>query len=124
MDNKASLQHCPVCHQLLTVTEYSCPACDIHIQGHFAPAPFPNLTPAQWQFIRTFILAQGNIKEVERRLNISYPTVKSRLQEIILVMEPNTGTTSGVIDIINDISEGFISVEEALAMINQRRKEK
>jgi len=41
------------------------------------------LPPEDENFLRVFLAARGNIKEVERQLNISYPTVKSRLEALL-----------------------------------------
>ena len=75
-------------------------------------------------FIRNFIVVQGNIKEMEKRLNISYPTVKNRLSEIIRALGHSTENNIDYTDVFNDLEEGFVNVEEALAMIEARRKKK
>jgi len=66
-------------------------------------------------------LCQGNIKEVEKKLNISYPTVKNRLAEIIDVINDNDDSSDNVISILEEIENGLVGVDEAIDKINKRR---
>ena len=73
---------CPVCGGEMVIRELECPTCDIRIQGRFDTCPFCALTPKQIELIKIFLKSRGNIKEVEREMGISYPTVRGRLDEI------------------------------------------
>ena len=74
---------CPICGQQLTVTEVSCKACETHIQGKFKGCRFCALSPEESGFLLTFIKCRGSIKDVERELGISYPTVRAALDNLI-----------------------------------------
>ncbi len=74
---------CPVCNETMEVTSLHCPACDTTISGHFATCKFCQLSEEMQDFIEIFIRSRGNIKEVERALGISYPTVRGRLDAAI-----------------------------------------
>ncbi len=69
-----------------------------------------------------FLLVQGNLKELQDKLGISYPTVKNRLAEIIGIITKKRPETDKVIDVLSDLEEGFINVDEAINMITQRRE--
>lgn len=74
---------CPVCNETMEVTSLHCPACDTTISGHFATCKFCQLSEEMQDFVEIFIRSRGNIKEVERALGISYPTVRGRLDAAI-----------------------------------------
>lgn len=74
---------CPVCSSGMEVTRMYCEKCDTSLEGHFSPCKFCQLTNEQREFIEVFLASRGNIKEVEKLLQISYPTVRSRLETVI-----------------------------------------
>lgn len=74
---------CPVCSNTLTVTRLQCGQCGTGIEGQFHLGSFQALTPDQLQFVETFIKCRGKIKDVEDALDISYPTVVSKLNSVV-----------------------------------------
>lgn len=82
------LNTCPVCNNHLYVTKLQCKHCNTTIENEFKPSGFASLSEAQMDFVETFIVSRGNIKEVEKELGISYPTVRGRLNEIIEKLRP------------------------------------
>ena len=77
------LEACPSCGGALDVTELTCPSCETVIRSRYAPCPFCRLAPESLRFLETFVQCRGNIKEMERALGISYPTVRGRLDAVI-----------------------------------------
>ena len=67
-------------------------------------------------------LLREQLKELQNQLGISYPTVKSRLADIIRLITTKEPVKDQVSDVLADLEEGFINVEEAINMINTRRK--
>jgi hypothetical protein len=118
-----ALGKCPVCKQDLQVTRLHCDNCGTAIEGSFALCRFCRLTYEQKQFIETFIKCRGNIKEVEKDLNISYPTVRSRLDDVITALGyPVKGTKAddGKKDILDMLSRGEISYDDALKLLKEK----
>jgi len=74
---------CSSCGGEMVVRELECPACDITVRGRFETCPFCALSAQQLELIKIFLKSRGNIKEVEREMGISYPTVRGRLDEIV-----------------------------------------
>src|SRR5258708_18719314 len=74
---------CPSCDGNLTVARLDCPDCKISIEGEFALPALLKLTPAQIDFVEVFVKNRGIIREVERELGVSYPTVRARLDDVI-----------------------------------------
>ncbi len=118
---KASLNVCPVCGQNLIVDRYHCDNCDTSIQGRFENGAFPGLSGEQIQFVKTFVRCEGKINRMEGELGLSYPTIRSRLHEVIRAMgyEPGKDEQPDVSvenrrGVLDDLGAGRISAEDAL----------
>lgn len=74
---------CPVCNHELIVTQLNCTFCSTKLEGEFTSCKFCRLPGEQRDFIEVFIKCRGNIKDVEKELGISYPTVRNRLDAAI-----------------------------------------
>lgn len=82
---------CPVCAGELTVSRLHCPACETAIEGRFRLGRFQRLSAEQAAFLEVFVKNRGVIKDVEAELNISYPTVRARLDDVLRAMGFPTG---------------------------------
>lgn len=74
---------CPVCDHEMKISKLTCTHCPTKIEGEFSSCKFCRLPVEQTIFIEAFIKCRGNIKEVEKELGISYPTVRGRLDSVI-----------------------------------------
>ena len=74
---------CPVCGERLSITKLGCPKCSTAIEGDFQPCEFCRLPEEDLDFVKVFIKCRGNIKDVEKDLGISYPTVRGKLDAVI-----------------------------------------
>ena len=112
---------CPFCGKELYVTEYSCGGCGVSIRGKFKRCDLCNLPTEMLHFVRTFLKCQGNIREVERNLGISYPTIKNRLasvNQMLQVGEFSRFVDRGSrLDLLNSFRDGRISIDEVLRNI-------
>lgn len=75
--------HCPVSGELLEVTRLESPVSGVVVEGRFAPNEFALLPPEPLEFLRLFVRVRGNLKEVERILGVSYPTVRARFEAML-----------------------------------------
>ncbi len=114
---------CPICQDDLIVTRLHCRTCDTTLEGHFELGRLSQLTPEQLSFIETFIRCEGKITRVEQELGISYPTVRSRLHDVIRALGYEVGEEETPIDdekrrsILQDLSEGRVTSEEAIRIL-------
>ncbi|HMD89263.1 MAG TPA: DUF2089 family protein [Anaerolineaceae bacterium] len=90
---RQSLINCPVCGGELTVTQLHCSQCNTTLQGVFQipVGPFSKLTPEQTQFLLNFVRCEGRFTRLQKELNLSYPTLRNRFNEIIRVLASETG---------------------------------
>ncbi|MER3472952.1 MAG: hypothetical protein C4335_02730 [Armatimonadota bacterium] len=76
---------CPVCGGSLQIREVVCENCHTQIGGEFSASTcrYCRLDADQRQFLEVFLRCRGVYNCVERELNISYPTVKARLEALL-----------------------------------------
>ncbi len=74
---------CPVCAGELAVTRLRCGTCGTTIEGEFAVGRFGRLGREQMQVLESFLRSRGNLREMERELGISYPTVRARVEALV-----------------------------------------
>lgn len=117
---------CAVCGNKLEVTELHCHRCDTRYQGHFHLDKFSYLSPEQKFFIEVFLKCRGNIKEVEKELDISYPTVRSKLDDVISSLgykvTASEKSETKKKEILDMLSKGEITYDEAIKLLNENSK--
>lgn len=122
--NKKVIGTCPVCGKNLSVSVLTCNECNTSIHGSFSLSKFDYLNAQQQEFALIFIKNGGNIKLIEKELNISYPTVKKNLDELInaLGFEKINEVEAVKLtkeDIYKSLKNGEISFEEAEEMLKE-----
>lgn len=119
------ISRCPVCGGKLKVVKLQCENCDTAIENDFHLSKFDYLSAEDLSFAETFLICRGNIKEVEKELKISYPTVRSRLDGIIQKLggkpEASTQTVSRKKEILDALEKGEITPEEALEQMKENK---
>lgn len=117
---KKVISRCPVCSSELTVARLKCDSCDTVIENNFHLSKFDYLSDEELYFTETFIRCRGNIKEVEKDLGISYPTVRSKLDAVIKKLGYETSTDEQSLkkeEILKALENGEITAEEAIAQL-------
>lgn len=119
------LGRCPVCTSELTVQRLRCSSCNVALEGEFHLNPFNRLSSEQQRFVGIFLVARGNMSEVQKELGVSYPTVRARLEEIIsqLGHEPASGEAAlqaERLSTLQEVESGELGVEEALRRLANR----
>jgi hypothetical protein len=126
------LPRCPVCNGELTVTGLHCPSCDINIEGRFNAIhnPFAQLTPEQMEFVVTFVRCEGKFNRMEEEMKLSYPTLRSRFNDILRAMgyEPGREESSKLSleerrAILEELDKGKITWAEAQIRLSGKKDE-
>ena len=74
---------CPVCSGELAVTRLHCRSCGTTLEGEFSVGRFGRLTKEQLALLESFLRSRGNLRDMERELGISYPTVRGRVEALV-----------------------------------------
>jgi hypothetical protein len=80
------------------------------------------LTPEQLHFVEIFLRCEGKINRVQEEVGISYPTVRSRLEEVIQALGYEVGKDRETDDehrrhILERLASREISSEEAFRLL-------
>jgi len=76
--------NCPSCGNPLQVKRLHCDACETEVEGLYKLPVLARLSQEDQEFVLMFIKASGSLKEMAKLTRVSYPTVRNRLNEIIL----------------------------------------
>lgn len=125
---------CPVCGGQMAITRLACGTCHSALEGQFSIngagrsvgegegyfGRLERLSRDQLEFVETFLRCRGIIKNVEAVLDISYPTVKARLNNVIESLGfqveediPDPERRRERREILQDLAQGKITTEEA-----------
>ncbi len=117
---------CPVCHTRLEVTGLVCPSCQTRVEGRFSVNEFAALPPEQLEILRLFVKTRGNLKEMERILGVSYPTVRARFETLLRVLGYESGGGADVAAeralVLEQLEKGEISADEAAELLRALKK--
>ncbi len=117
--------NCPVTGDPLEVTRLENPRSGIVIEGRFAPNEFALLPPDQLEFMRLFIKVRGNLKEIERILGLSYPTVRHRFDTVLKTLGYEgvpDDTETDRSSVLEMLEKGELTPEEATKRLKSLRK--
>lgn len=80
---------CPGCQGTLHVSQLACPDCSTQVSGAFSLPPLARLSADEQDFIVQFVINGGSLKEMAAITGVSYPTVRNRLDDLILKIKAN-----------------------------------
>ena len=114
------ISECPVCSKQLKITKLQCTHCHTTIENEFELSTFASLNKDQLIFIEVFLKCRGNIKEVEKELGVSYPTVRGKLDDIVASLGYSTSkkVKTDRKKVILMLENGEITAEEAISILN------
>jgi hypothetical protein len=128
---------CPVCSSELFVTRLQCRSCGTTIEGDFSVGRFGRLSRDQLALLESFLRARGNLKELERELKLSYPTVRARIDALVRALgladgafvDDGSEDRSGRDDmsalrreVLERLARHEITADEAAALIRSRKE--
>ena len=116
---------CPICHERLDVVALSCPSCQTRIEGRFVVNEFAALPPEQLEVLRLFVKTRGNLKEMERILGVSYPTVRARFETLLRSLgyeDEQSDVAEERALVLQQLEKGEISADEAAELLRALKK--
>lgn len=113
---------CPVCGGHYEITRLTCQKCESELCGHFTGCDFCDLSNDDALFVLTFLKCRGSIKDVERELGISYPTVRGRLDAVLERLGLKSSASAEEIKIerqkiLSRLENGEITADQAAELI-------
>jgi hypothetical protein len=114
--HKKLISRCPFCDGKLEISRLGCGQCDTSIETTLGIPAFFRLPSDLQEFVMIFLRCQGKIRDVEKELGVSYPTVIKRL-DLVNVLLGNQAAPSGRKDILEQLERGEITVQEATQLL-------
>lgn len=123
---------CPICSSELSVTRLHCGSCDTTVEGEFSLGPLLRLSGEQVRFVQALVRNRGSLKDVGAELAMSYPTVNSRLNDILIALgygdrakvaegqDAPSVTPERRREILTDVREGRVTAAEADRLLRGR----
>ena len=115
----------------IIVTRFYCPDSDLVVKGQFeVTTPFAQLNNEQIQFVEIFVRNEGKLNRMEGELGLSYPTIRSRLHEVIRALgyepgkdEPAANVPPDRKRILEALNKGELTFEEAMEILAGNKTE-
>ena len=85
--NNSILTKCPTCNEKLYISSLKCQKCGLELKNDFEISKYDLLDKEQLNFLETFLACEGNLKELQNRMNISYPLAKKKLFELLAALQ-------------------------------------
>lgn len=83
---KTLLSKCPSCHGSLYISSLRCPDCGMELNNTFELSSFDELSSEQYSFLLSFLRCRGNLKGLQKELQISYPAAKKKLDDLLITL--------------------------------------
>ncbi len=110
---------CPSCRGDLRIVRLECEDCESVVEGAFAPSSVSRLGAEEREMFNRFMLARGNLKDVQRDLGLSYPTVRRRVERMFEQYEILSGNRWDPMDVLKRLEQGEIDVGEAERLLRR-----
>lgn len=129
---------CPVCEAELAITRLHCRTCGTALEGDFSVGRFGRLGREQLSLLESFLRSRGNLKEMERELGISYPTVRGRVDALVRALglgetaaaspdgdvpQSDEAPATGRREILERLARREINADEAAAALRAQARE-
>ena len=111
---------CANCSNVVEITRAGCPACGLGYEGRFHLPRLARLEPEHQHLAEQIVLTAGNLKEVAGALDVSYPTLRKRLDGLILALKDlRAGDAARTRSLLDAVETGRMSAEEAARLIKE-----
>ncbi|WP_300669316.1 DUF2089 family protein [Soonwooa sp.] len=74
---------CPSCESTLRVSQMTCGNCSTVVNGDYDLPLYLKLNRDEQDFILEFFLNSGSIKEMAKQAELSYPTMRNKMDDLI-----------------------------------------
>lgn len=98
-----AIKKCPICGGKMQITTLECTSCHTKLSNDFEFSVFDLLPEEQKEFLLNFLRCEGNLSKLQDMMNISYPTAKKQLHDLLeaLGLHETSPKKSETIDMSN-----------------------
>lgn len=110
---------CPQCGGALQISEITCGDCRLSLRGDLPTPRLYRLSAEEQHFVELFVTASGSLKQMAELLEVSYPTVRSRLNRLMERLERMRADDEvRKAQILDDIESERISAQHGMRLID------
>lgn len=113
---------CPVCQGKISIMALACDECDSELRGRFSLPALARLPREYQRIVELLVRCRGNLKELERELGISYPTVSKKLDAINMMLEATADAGGEGEVILQKVQDGEMNVQEAVRQLRELKQ--
>ena len=123
------IARCPSCHKPLQVTELTCDNCNLRLRGRFQRGcRFCALDSDHRHLLDVFLSCRGVIRDMEKALGLSYPTVRGRVDDLLTALgyaptreeaESQEELAERRREILDALDDGRFTPEQAVATLKE-----
>ena len=106
---------CPECRAPMGIRRLVCPQGHVTMEGEFEVPALARLSVEEQLFVTAFVRCHGSIKRMEELFEISYPTVKNRLNAIAGKLDRALDAPSSKLEVLERLERGEVTLDEALS---------
>lgn len=112
---------CPVCSGALRIGKLTCHGCDTQIETQMEIPPFFRLPRDLQEFVLVFLRCRGSIRDAEKELGISYPTVCKKLDLVNSLLSGSAPPPPNPREILEQVERGELTAAEAARLLRGGR---
>ena len=114
------MRECVNCHGPLQAARLTCSSCGLSFEGTFYMPRLARLEPEQQQLVEQIVLAAGNLKEVASTIEVSYPTLRKRLDNLIVALRGlREQDEKQTVEFLDAVEAGEMTAETAARLIRE-----
>ena len=114
------MQCCLTCLHPVEIEQVHCPACNLRYSGRFALPRLARLAPEHQHMAEMLVLSAGNLKEMASVLDLSYPTLRKRLDALIGALQAlRAEDDERIKELLDGVEAGTMKAEEAARLIKE-----
>lgn len=111
---------CTICQHQMSIQRFDCPGCGVRYEGEFTQPRLARLPAEMQQLAEQVLLAGGNLKEVSAWQDVSYPTLRKRVDALIAALEDlRRADDKEVARLLGEVETGRIQAEYAARRISE-----
>lgn len=104
----------------MVVERLRCKQCSVAVEGQIPIPRLARLSAGDREFIELFVRSSGSLKAVAAHLGISYPTVRSRLDRVIVALEQAAGEEhDSRREVLDALEAGKLTVDQAIEKLKE-----
>ena len=108
----------------MTLTRWSCECGKLHLEGEVQQPPLARLAGEDLQLAEELIICGGNLKTLAEHFEITYPTLRKRLDRVIQKLaDERTRDRQHIDSILLQIEKGGIDPDDGIRRIKEIRNE-